>query len=112
MGGLAGMMGAMGGGMGGGAPGMGGGMPGNKDGPFSAEALAKLKTNPKFAAYFQDVQFKNMFDMCMMNPQMLMQAMQMDPRFMEVFKELTGLDLGAMGEERAKQEEESKEQAA
>ena len=98
----------------GGMPGMGGmggmpGMGGGKDGPFSAEALAKLKSNPKFAAYFQDVQFKNMFDMCMMNPQMLMQAMQMDPRFMEVFKELTGLDLGAMGEARAKQEEESKE---
>ena len=38
--------------------------------------------------------------------------MQMDPRFMEVFKELTGLDLGAMGEARAQQEEETKEQAA
>ena len=32
---------------------------------------------------------------------MLIQVMQMDPRFMEVFKELTGLDLGAMGEARA-----------
>lgn len=31
---------------------------------------------------------------------------------MEVFKELTGLDLGAMGEERARQEEETKEQIA
>ena len=53
-----------------------------------------------------------MFDMCMMNPQMLMQAMQTDPRFMEVFQELTGLDLRSMGEERAKHEEESKEAAA
>ena len=33
----------------------------------------------------------------------------MDPRFMEVFKELTGLDLQAMGEERAKEEEKQKE---
>jgi len=33
---------------------------------------------------------------------MLMQVMQMDPRFMEVFQELTGLDLGAMGEQKAK----------
>lgn len=90
----------MGGGMGGGAGG---------DGPFGAGALEKLKTNPKFAAYFQDVQFKNTFDMCMQNPQMLMQAMQMDPRFMEVFQELTGLDLRSMGEERAKQEEETAE---
>lgn len=53
-----------------------------------------------------------MFDMCMMNPQMLMQAMQVDPRFMEVFKELTGLDLGKMGEERAKADEEEKEDTA
>lgn len=36
----------------------------------------------------------------------------MDPRFMEVFKELTGLDLGQMGEERAKAEEESAEDYA
>ena len=40
---------------------------------------------------------------------MLIQVMQTDPRFMEVFKELTGLDLMAMGEERAKAEEETKE---
>ena len=105
MGGMGGMpgMGGMGGmpgmgGMGGmgGMPGMGGG-----DGPFGKASLEKLKQNPKFAAYFQDVQFKNMFDMCMANPQMLMQAMQMDPRFMEVFTELTGMDLGKMGQERA-----------
>lgn len=36
---------------------------------------------------------------------MLMQVMQMDPRFMDVFKEMTGVDLGAMQENRAKQEE-------
>ena len=36
----------------------------------------------------------------------------MDPRFMEVFQELTGLDLGKMQEERAHQEEESKEATA
>ena len=94
----------------GGRGGMGGA--GGGDGPFGKAALEKLKTNPKFAAYFQDIQFKNMFDMCMMNPQMLMQAMQTDPRFMEVFQELTGLDLRSMGEERAKHEEESKEAAA
>jgi stress-induced-phosphoprotein 1 len=53
-----------------------------------------------------------MFEMCMMNPQMLMQCIQMDPRFMEIFKELTGIDLQSMGEERAKQEDLSKEQQA
>lgn len=53
-----------------------------------------------------------MFDLCKMNPQMLMQMIQMDPRFMEIFKELTGIDLQAMGQERAKQEEEEKAAAA
>ncbi len=87
MGGAGGMPGGMGAGMGGG------------DGPFSAEALTKLKTNPKIAMHLMDPQFKNMYDMCIANPQMLMQVMQMDPRFMDVFKELTGLDLGKMQEE-------------
>ena len=36
---------------------------------------------------------------------MLIQMMQMDPRFMEIFKELTGIDLGAMGEQQAKRDE-------
>ena len=38
-----------------------------------------------------------------------MQVMQMDPRFMDVFKELTGIDLGEVQENRAKQEEQSEE---
>lgn len=52
-----------------------------------------------------------MFDMCMMNPQMLIQAMQTDPRFGEVFQELTGIDLAAMGDAKRKDEEETKEMA-
>lgn len=40
---------------------------------------------------------------------MLMQVMQMDPRFMEVFKELTGVDLGEMQQERAKNDAASEE---
>jgi len=53
----------------GGMPGMfGGGMGGGDQNPFGPQALARLKTNPKFAAYFQDIQFKNMFDLCMVNP--------------------------------------------
>ena len=53
------MMGGMGG-MGGGMPGgMGGG-----DGPFSAAALAKVKTNPRIAKYFEDPKFKNLFELC------------------------------------------------
>jgi hypothetical protein len=33
----------------------------------------------------------------------------MDPRFMDVFKELTGIDLGEMQESKAKYEEETEE---
>ena len=33
---------------------------------------------------------------------MLMQMMQMDPRYMDIFKELTGIDIGNMQEEAAK----------
>ena len=84
----------------GGMGGMGGG-----DGPFSAAALAKVKTNPRIAKYFEDPKFKNLFELCQQNPQMLLQVMQMDPRFMDVFKELTGVDLGDIKENNVKQEE-------
>lgn len=93
------------GGMGGGMPGMGGGMPGQS--PFSAEALEKLKTNPKIAKHLQDTQFKNLYDMCIAQPNMLMQLMQMDPRFMDVIQELTGIDLGALGKQQQQQEEQT-----
>lgn len=93
------MMQRMMGGMGGGMPGgMGGG-----DGPFSAASLAKLKTNPKIAKYFEDPKFKNLFELCQQNPQMLMQVMSMDPRFMDVFSVLSGLDLNELQKDRAKQ---------
>ena len=72
-------MGGMGGGMGGGMPGMDG------DGPFSAAKLEALKTNPKIAEFMKDVKFKNLYDLCIQNPQMLIQFIQMDPRFQVVF---------------------------
>ena len=76
------------------------GMPGGGN-PFGAEGMAKAEADPKIAQWLKDdVQFRNMFDMCKQNPQMLMQLMQTDPRFMEVFKAMTGLDLAAMGAER------------
>lgn len=77
--------------MGGGrAPGGGGAGGGMFGGP---EAEAKLKSNPRIAKYFEDPQFRTMWQMCQTNPQMMMQVMQSDPRFMDVFKELTGIDL-------------------
>lgn len=86
----------------GGMPGMGG-PPGKS--PFSKEKLEACRNSPKLAQYFKDPQFTNMFEMCVQKPEMLVQIMQMDPRFMDVFKELTGIDLGEMSQMQAEQEE-------
>jgi len=40
---------------------------------------------------------------------MLMQAMQTDPRFAEVFGELTGIDIGAMREQKHKSDDAEKD---
>jgi STI1 domain len=60
---------------------------------FGPQAMMKLMMNPRIAGYFQDPQFRMKFEMCKKNPQMLMQLMQGDPRFMDVLKELTGIDI-------------------
>ena len=60
--------------------------------------MAKLMADPKCREFFKDVDFVNKLEMCKNNPQMLMQLMQMDPRFAEVFKVITGVDLMAMQE--------------
>lgn len=59
--------------------------------------MAKLASNPKIAGYMQDPQFMQMLMMCQSNPTMLLQMMQQDPRLMEVFQVLTGLDMSKMG---------------
>ena len=100
MGGMGGMPGGMPGGMGGGMPGMDG------DGPFSAAKLEALKTNPKIAEFMKDVKFKNLYDLCIQNPQMLIQFIQMDPRFQVVFQEMTGINLGDVQAQQAKREAE------
>lgn len=106
MGGMGGMgmpgMGGMGGPMGGMGMG-GGGMPGN---PFGGSE-EKLKANPRIAKYFEDPQFKVKWELCQQNPQMMMQVMQTDPRFMDVFKELTGIDLGDMQEKEMKRRDDA-----
>ena len=63
---------------------------------FGPAAMAKLKANPRIANYFNDPKFCNMFEMMKQNPQVMMQLVQSDPRFMDVFKELTGIDLMEM----------------
>lgn len=64
-----------------------------EQGMFGPSAMAKLMQNPRIAGYFKDPMFSNTFELVKRDPQMLMQVMQKDPRFMDVFKELTGVDL-------------------
>lgn len=69
-------------------------------GMFGPEGEAKLKANPRTAKYFEDPQFTSKWAMCQQNPQMMMQLLQTDPRLMDVFKELTGVDLLQMNEDK------------
>jgi hypothetical protein len=39
---------------------------------FGPEAMMKLMANPRIAGYFQDPKFRNSFEMCKKDPQMLM----------------------------------------
>lgn len=88
---------------------MPGGMGGGADGLFSAANLAKVRSNPKIAKYFEDPKFKNLFELCQQNPQMLMQVMQMDPRFVDVFSALTGVDLNELQKDRAENQAQQEE---
>jgi stress-induced-phosphoprotein 1 len=72
-------------------------------GMFGPEGEAKLKANPRIAKYFEDPQFQSKWAMCQQNPQMMMQLLQSDPRLMDVFKELTGVDLLQMNEDKQRQ---------
>ena len=38
------------------------------DGMFGPQAMVKLMSNPRIAAYFQDPKFRNTFEMCKQNP--------------------------------------------
>jgi stress-induced-phosphoprotein 1 len=73
--------------------GAGAGAGAEEDGMFGSQAMLKLMSNPRIANYFKDPQFRAMFEFVKKDPQMLMQVMQKDPRFMDVFKELTGIDI-------------------
>lgn len=46
-----------------------------------------------------------MWSSCQQDPQMMMQVVQSDPRFMDVFKELTGIDLLDMQEKEMKKKD-------
>lgn len=53
--------------------------------------------------------FKNKWEGCQEDPQMMMQLIQTDPRFMDVFKELTGVDLLDMQEKEMKNKQRSED---
>lgn len=89
-----------------GGGGMGGGLGSMLGGP---EAEARLRAHPRIGKYFQDPKFNNMWLMCQQNPQMLMQMIQTDPRFMDVFKELTGVDLMDLQEKQMKEKDKAEE---
>lgn len=71
----------------------------DETGMFGPQAMAKLMANPRIAGYFKDPKFVNTFEMCKRDPQIMMQLMQTDMRLMDVFKELTGIDLMEMQNE-------------
>ncbi len=76
---------------------------------FSPSAVVKLMSNPRIADYFKDPQFRTKFEVLKNNPQMMMQIIQNDPKFMDVFKELTGIDLMDMQAQQVKSKEKQKD---
>lgn len=80
---------------------------GSKQNPLGLGGLAKLESDPKVAKWLKDdIIFRNQFDMLKQNPNMILQLMGSDPRWMEIFKMLTGVDLGAMAEMQQQKEAE------
>ena len=70
----------------------------------------KLFTDPRTAPLMKDPQFKNILDYAMRDQKVLFQMVQTDPRFMDVFSVLTGIDMGKMNEEAQKAEEKRAEE--
>lgn len=65
--------------------------------PFgSAEAKAKLLTDPRTREFMKDPNFVSMLDMAQGNPQMMSALMQADPRFMTALGVLLGIDMTSM----------------
>lgn len=73
--------------------------------------FSKLHTDPRTSKYMSDPQFVNLLNFAMKDQKMLMELVSKDPRFMDVFSVLTGIDLAGMSEEamKSKKEREEKE---
>ena len=63
---------------------------------------SKLFTDPRTSGLMADPQFKNLLDYAMKDQKVLLQLIQSDPRFMDVFSVLTGIDMNKMNEENKK----------
>lgn len=75
--------------------------------PLGVGGLARAENDPKVAKWLkEDIMFRNQFDMLKRDPNMIMQLMGSDPRWMEVFKLLTGVDLAAFSDAKQKEAEE------
>ena len=70
----------------------------------------KLFTDPRTAKLMTDPQFKNLLDYAMKDQKILLQLIQTDPRFMDVFSVLTGIDMTKMTEEAEKAQKEKREE--
>lgn len=77
--------------------------------PF-AKNFHLLYTDPRTSRYMSDPTFVNLLQMGMKDPNMLTSMLGKDPRFMDVFSVLTGIDLGKMGEEQEKSKKEKEAQ--
>lgn len=76
----------------------------------------KLFTDPRTAAYMKDPQFKNALDYAIRDQKMFVDMIQKDPRFMDAFSVVTGIDMNKMNEDaqreqKAKEEERKKKEA-
>ncbi len=75
--------------------------------------MGKLYTDPRTSKYMSDQNFVNLLQYATKDQKVLIQLMQSDPRFMDVFSVLTGLDLNKMQEDaqvnNKKKEEDDKE---
>lgn len=69
--------------------------------PFKKN-YSKLFTDPRTSKYMSDPQFNNMLQYAMKDQKILMQLVQSDPRFMDVFSVLTGIDLTMMNDQAEK----------
>ncbi len=70
---------------------------------------SKLFTDPRTSKYMGDPQFMNLLNFAMKDQKMLMELVSKDPRFMDVFSVLTGIDLAGMSEEAGKSKKEKEE---